>query len=83
MVPPPPRRRQVDTDAIRARITGVGWGLKELPVRRKDPKTMQPYVAQWKLIAHRGDGRSIETTGKTIDEAMKSIGAILGVIPRG
>lgn len=70
----------MSTDNIRLRIQGVGWTLTELPVRRKSPKTRETYIAEWKLIASRGY-QSLQATGPDIDEAMKNIGKMLGVIP--
>ena len=69
----------MDSSAIRARINGVGWSLKELPIVRNNPTTNQKQILQWKLIAFKGE-RSIEITGATLDDAMKSIGKALGVI---
>ena len=71
----------MDTDAIRSRIKGIGWQVKELPVRRKNAKTQETYIAEWKLIAHNGM-QSIQATGPNIDDAMKNIGKLLGVIPK-
>ena len=74
-------RRTVDTQAIRARIDKQGWKLREIPVRRTHPDSRKREILLWKLIAVRGE-RSIETSGRTIDEAIKNIGMTLGVIPR-
>ena len=70
----------MDTESIRARIHGGGWQLLEIPVRRKEPKTKETYIAEWRLTASRGY-KSLQATGPDIDEAMKTIGKMLGVIP--
>jgi hypothetical protein len=79
--PPKPIRRKVDTNAIRARIQGLGWHLKELPIRRTDPNNSAQKVLHWKLIAVKGE-KSFEVGGTNLDEAMQTIGQTLGVIPR-
>lgn len=68
-------RIKVDTNTIRERLQGLGWKLLEIPVRRQDK------IIRWKIVASRGE-QSVETTGLDIDEAMKSVGVTLGVIPR-
>lgn len=72
----------MDTSAIRTRITTLGWKLREIPIKRNHPDASQRTILQWKLVAIKGD-KSIEVGGKTIDEAMKTIGQALGVIPKG
>jgi hypothetical protein len=79
--PPKPIRRKVDTNIIRTRITTLGWRLREIPIKKSHPVPEERKVIQWKLIAIKGD-KSIEVNGPTIDETMKSIGKLLGVIPR-
>lgn len=81
-IQPQPARRPVDTDAIRVRIKTQGWTLKELPIRRTTVDSKEKQITQWKIIAFRGE-KSIETSGSTIDEAIKNIGITLGVISRG
>lgn len=71
----------MDTNAIRSRIKGIGWQIKEIPVRRHNQKTHETYIAEWRLTAHNGS-HSIQATGPDIDEAMKNIGKLLGVIPK-
>lgn len=71
----------MDTQAIRTRITTLGWRLREIPIKRNHPDVNERKVIQWKLVAMKGD-KSIEVGGPTIDEAMKTIGKTLGVIPR-
>jgi hypothetical protein len=75
-----PKRRIVDTNSIRVRISGLGWNLLEIPIRRRN-KADVVYIAEWKLVASRGY-QSFQTSGENIDEAMKNIGKMLGVIPR-
>jgi hypothetical protein len=76
-----PIRRTVDTQSIRNRISVQGWLLREVPVKRNHPDPALREVLQWKVTAVKGS-KSIEVSGKTIDEAMKSIGQTLGVIAR-
>jgi len=76
-----PARGKVDTDTIRTRIYSLGWQVKELPVKKKNRQTEQIYIERFKLIAIKNE-RSVEISGKTIDEAMKNLGETLGVIPR-
>lgn len=71
----------MDTSTIRTRITTQGWQLREIPIKRSHPDPKQRTVLQWKLVAIRGN-RSIETGKPSLDEAMKSMGQMLGVIPR-
>jgi hypothetical protein len=81
--PPPPRpiRRKVDTEAIRARINTLGWKLREIPIKKSNPDPALRTILQWKIVAVKGE-KSIEVAGPNIDEAMKTIGKTLGVIPR-
>lgn len=72
----------MDTTAIRARIKTQGWTLKELPIRRTVPGSKEKQIAQWKIIAYKGE-KSVETSGTTIDDAVKNIGITLGVIAKG
>lgn len=76
-----PQRRKVDNEAIRARIKAQGWDLLELPIKKRDAKTGNPIVARWKIVATRGT-KSLEVGGQDIDEALKNIGVVLGVIPK-
>ena len=68
-------RRIVDIDSIRARLTGLGWQLHELPIKKQNT------VARWKVIASKGE-KSLEAGGTTLEEAMNNVGQSLGVIPR-
>jgi hypothetical protein len=70
----------VNTESIRARIQGVGWQLLEVPVRKRKPQTQETYIAEWRLVASKGY-QSLQASGPDIDEAMKNIGKMLGVIP--
>lgn len=70
------KRKIVDTESIRVRVSKQGWSLKELLVRRRDPTKNQ-----WRIIAFKGM-QSVEASGTTIDDAMQNIGKILGVISR-
>lgn len=81
IIPPPPKRRKVDSEAIRVKISTQGWKLREFPVKKSDPDPAKRQVIQWRMIAIKGD-KSMEITGKTHDEAMNNIGKLLGVIPR-
>lgn len=78
---PQPIRRKVDTQSIRARIGSLGWQVREIPIRKSSPVPEERLIASWRLIAARGE-RSIEVSGPNIDEAFKTLGVTLGVIPR-
>lgn len=78
---PQPQRRTVDTQGIRTRITSQGWRVREIPIRKSSPDPNERLVVSYRLLAGRGD-RSIEVSGPTIDEAFKTLGETLGVIPR-
>lgn len=78
---PQPVRRKVDTQGIRARIGSQGWRVREIPIRKSSPNPEERQVVSYRLIAGRGE-RSIEVNGPTIDEAFKTLGVTLGVIPR-
>jgi hypothetical protein len=80
--PKPVTRRKVDTNTIRTRLSTLGWKLREIPIRRNSPDSNQRVVLLWKVIAVKGE-KSVEVGGPTIDEAMKTIGKTLGVIPQG
>lgn len=71
----------MDTQAIRTRIATQGWALREIPIKKNHPDPAQRSILQWKITAVR-NGRSIEVGGTTIDDAIKTIGQTLGVIPR-
>lgn len=71
----------MDTNAIRTRITTQGWKLLELPIKKNSPIPEERVVARWKLVATKG-GKSIEVGGATIDEAMRNVGQLLGVVAR-
>lgn len=75
------QRRKVDNEAIRARIKTQGWNLLEVPIKKRDPKTGNALVARWKIVATRGT-KSLEVGGSDIDEALKNIGMVLGVISK-
>lgn len=66
-------RRKVDTESIKARLTGLGWSVNEFPVRSGQE------IRQWKVVAVKND-HSYQVTGKTLDEAIKNIGLTLGVV---
>ncbi len=68
----------MDTASIRLRVQGIGWNLKEIPIIKTHPDG-ERRVARWKLIAHKG-AQSVEVGGENIDEAMRNIGQVLGVI---
>jgi len=78
---PQPIRRIVDTQSIRNRIESLGWKVREIPVRKSSSNPEERQVVSFRLIAGRGE-RSIEVTGKDINEAFKTLGTTLGVIPR-
>ena len=71
----------MDNNAIRARLNAQGWKLLEIPIKKRDPKTKITKVLKWKIVATRVT-KSIEVSGDTIDEALKNIGKILGVIAK-
>lgn len=71
----------MDTSAIRTRITTQGWRLLEVPVKRSHPDPTQRVITRWKIVASRGN-RSLEVGGATLDEAMRNVGQMLGVIPK-
>lgn len=77
----PPKRRKVDNNAIRARLNAQGWKLLEIPIKKRDPKTKITQVLKWKVIATRVT-KSVEVSGDTIDDALKNIGRMLGVISK-
>jgi hypothetical protein len=68
-----PPRRVVEIKAIRSRLEKQGWTLRELQIRR------QTTVAAWRVVAFKG-AQSIEATEKTLDEAVRVVGKMLGVI---
>ena len=70
----------MDSNSIRTRIQSLGWHLHELPVRRNHPDSAERTIVNWKIVAVKGE-KSIEVGGQTIDEAMKTMGTSLGVIP--
>lgn len=74
-------RHEVDSDAIRTRIRSLGWRLLEVPVKKMNEQSRQLVVVRWRVVASRGD-RSIEMSGGTIDEALRNIGTMLGVLPK-
>lgn len=76
-----PGRRKVDTNTIRTRISNLGWDVKELPIRSKHAGAGPHEIIMWKLIAVRGE-RSLEISGKSLEEAMANLGQSMGVIPR-
>lgn len=71
----------MDSNSIKARITGLGWQLKEIPVKRSSPDVSERTILHYKVIAFKGE-RSLEATGTTLDEAVGAIGTQLGVIPQ-
>ena len=68
-------RKKMDTDKIRLRITSLGWMVREIPVRKK--RTTD--ILEWRLIAVRHD-KSVDVSGKTLDESFVNLGKTLGVI---
>ncbi len=64
----------MNSDSIKARLKGLGWSVSEFPVRSGQT------IRQWKIVAIKND-QSYEVSGKTLDEAIKNIGLILGVVP--
>ena len=75
------KRRKVDTESIRQRLKAQNWNLLEIPVKSRDNVTKEVVIRQWKIVAA-NNKKSIEATGITIDEAMKKIGILLGVISK-
>lgn len=75
------RRKIVDNNSIRARLSAQGWKLLEIPIKKHDPFNSQRIVVSWKIVASRGE-KSLEVGGGTIDEALRNIGVALGVITR-
>jgi hypothetical protein len=59
----------------------LGWKLLEIPVKRNHPDVNERKILMWKLVASKG-WRSFEVSGLTIDEAMRNMGMILGVISK-
>ncbi len=55
--------------------------MLEVPVKRNHPDPAQRTVLRWKIVATKGE-QSLETSGVTIDDALKNIGLSLGVIAR-
>jgi hypothetical protein len=74
-------RRNVDINSIRARINGIGWKLREIPVRKSNIDPEKRTLQQWRLIASKGE-KSIDVSAVTLDEAMKKMGINLGVISK-
>ena len=74
-----PIRRIVDTNTIRTRLSHLGWAVKELPIRSKHAGAGAHEIIMWKLIAIKGE-RSLEISGRSLDEAMTSLGKSMGVI---
>lgn len=66
-------RRNVSSESIKARLKGLGWSVNEFPVRSGQT------IRQWKVVAVRND-HSYEVSGKTLDEAIKNVGLMLGVV---
>ena len=64
----------MNSESIKARLKGLGWSVNEYPVRSGQS------IRQWKVIAVRND-HSYAVDGKTLDEAIRNIGLMLGVIP--
>ena len=62
----------MDTNTIRARLSSLGWAVKELPIREKHAGAGPHKVVMWKLIAIKGE-RSLEISGKSLDEAMTNL----------
>lgn len=84
ITPPHPHnrlRRIVDTNSIKARLDGLGWKIKEIPVRKCSHDSKERTVLHYKVIVIKGE-TSMEVTGSSLDEAISTIGMQLGVIPR-
>lgn len=75
-----PVRRKVDSQTIRTRIANQGWILREIPIKKNHPNPTERSILQWKITAIK-NGKSIEVGGKTIDEALNTIGKTLGLVP--
>ena len=73
-----PIRRVVDTESIRVRLRRQGWTIKELPIRRHNAD--KEVILYWKIIAFK-EMQSVESTGTNLDDAMSSVGKMLGVVP--
>ena len=71
----------MDTETIRTRISVQGWKLREIPIRKSSPDPAKRLIVQWRITAFKGE-KSLEVSGPTIDDAIKTIGQTLGVIPR-
>ena len=71
----------MDTQGIRVRIGTLGWKIREIPIRKSSPNPEERQIVSYRLIAGRGE-RSVEVSGPTLDEAFKTLGVTLGVIPR-
>ncbi len=74
-----PKRTKVDTPAIRARMATQGWKLLEVPIKRCSRIAEERQVIGWKIVGQK-NGRSVEVSGTTLDEAIKTLGKTLGVI---
>lgn len=72
---------KVNNESIRIRIKAQGWNLLEVPIKQRDHKTNKSFVARWKIVATKNQ-RSIEVSGKNIEEALNNIGKTLGVISK-
>lgn len=71
----------MNIDSIRARLKAQGWNLLEVPIKKRNQKTNQLFIASWKVVANKND-KSIEIRGNTIDQALNNIGKILGVVSK-
>lgn len=69
----------MDTNSIKVRLANLGFQVKELPIRRNHPDVNERTILHWKVIAVKGE-QSYEVVGKSLDEAIQSIGKSLGVI---
>lgn len=73
--------KKVSNESIRNRIKTQGWKILEIPIKTKNKKTLQTEISRYKIIVSKGE-KSFEVSGKNIDDALKNIGCLLGVISK-
>jgi hypothetical protein len=66
-------KKENTAEDIRNKIKGLGWQIKELPIKSGVS------IKQWKLIAIKGE-KSVEVRGQDIKEALDNLGRTLGAI---